>query len=226
MTASKHSDCTHCQEWELCPFHPAEPAPRAATAPASAQEQTAADDVQAWKAGLRDAAKIPNFAGGPSRAARLAPAPSVVVPADWRYLGLDDPEVLGPDTPPDLIYAVPGGGVMGVPQALAQSAPAATAVTIGGLSLSRDDFESATIHHTRGEFHVELLANSDHEIKLCAMYMTDKLSSPAGLTSYVAIDARPQFNFVTEHAWFQARHRVRPDTIEYVLRYVCAEVLV
>lgn len=39
------------------------------------------------------------------------------LPAGARLLGQDDPEVLGAGTPPDMIYAVPGGGVMGVPQA-------------------------------------------------------------------------------------------------------------
>jgi hypothetical protein len=56
---------------------------------------------------------------------RLASAPvrarAAALPAGARLLGPDDPEVLGPNTPPDLIYAVPGGGVMGVPQ----TAPAA-----------------------------------------------------------------------------------------------------
>lgn len=42
-----------------------------------------------------------------------ARAPAVVAPSDWRLLGADDPEVSD-----DLIYAVPGGGVMGVPEAL------------------------------------------------------------------------------------------------------------
>jgi hypothetical protein len=34
-----------------------------------------------------------------------------LIPAGWRLLGKDDPEVSN-----DLIYAVPGGGVVGVPE--------------------------------------------------------------------------------------------------------------
>jgi hypothetical protein len=49
----------------------------------------------------------------------------VSLPAGARLLGLDDPEVLGPDTPPELIYLDPAtGGVVGVPQTA--SAAAAT----------------------------------------------------------------------------------------------------
>lgn len=54
----------------------------------------------------------------------LAFAAGRALPAGARLLGPDDPEVLGHDTPPDLIYAVPGGGVVGVPQVAAASAAA------------------------------------------------------------------------------------------------------
>lgn len=110
--SSKRPDCTPCQEWELCPFHPDEPAPRAAVAPSAAKEHGQLIHGE-W---VPPVVRVPVSAPTVLRGGAPTPAPSVVVPADWRYLGLDDPEVLGPDTPPDLIYAVPGGGVVGVPQ--------------------------------------------------------------------------------------------------------------
>jgi hypothetical protein len=206
--SSKHPDCTQCQEWELCPFHPAEPAPRAATAPTQLPEawQKALDERRANAAIL-----------GPEP----APAASVVVPADWRLLGLDDPEVST-----DLIYATPGGGVMGVPQALSATAsapptpaPRKKAIAIGGVPFAREDFASASVLYKDygGEFCIEVEPHSDREILLRAMYNADKL---AFSTAFVAIDAWPQFDFATERAMFLAR-RVHPcnPTIEYVLRF-------
>lgn len=94
-------DCTHCQEWEICPFHPAPVA--AASAPKAPGAPIKAGHYPA------------------SRAYTLPSRPAAPLPVGARLLGLDDPEVLGAGTPPDLIYAVPGGGVMGVPQAASAS---------------------------------------------------------------------------------------------------------
>lgn len=91
--AAVRADCTHCQEWEICPFHPA-PVAVAPTPKARAEAKAL---------GLH--------LGRPGPVAVPSPAPPPII-AGARLLGLDDPEVST-----DLIYAVPGGGVMGVPQA-------------------------------------------------------------------------------------------------------------
>ena len=119
---TRRDDCTQCQEWELCPFHPAEPVPRAAAAPSAAKEHGQLIHGEWVPPVVRVPVSAPTVLRGvASPAPAPAPAPSIVVPADWVFLGLDDPEVLGPDTPPDLIYATPGGGVVGVPQFVAMA---------------------------------------------------------------------------------------------------------
>ncbi len=100
------ADCTQCQEWEICPFHPVEPA--------SAPELlNPIEPVDVAIARLKEIAA--------EGAAGRRPSSLPVLAGDLtgvRLLGPDDPEVSD-----DMIYLDPAtGGVVGVPQGAAATA--------------------------------------------------------------------------------------------------------
>lgn len=83
-------DCTQCQEWEICPFHPKEAEPEHDTWPSGWVPPPGPDPRCRRPECISD---------------HLGPCGDGL-----RLLGKDDPEVSD-----DLIYATPTGGVVAVP---------------------------------------------------------------------------------------------------------------